>query len=111
MLRSSAICCKTPKLGYFCAIIVHIVPVRTKSLDATGAEEATFRDGIRDETWLFGSQGFCSGASVDVEVDVYIHVYLDRFAVLHRGFELVLADGFDSFLIQPHAYTSSNLDV
>jgi hypothetical protein len=87
------------------------VPMRAKGLDATGAKGATFRDGIRDETWLFSTCKALLRASVDVEVYLDIHIHLDGLAVQHPGLEFVLADGFDGLFIQPHTHATGHANV
>ena len=47
----------------------------------------------------------------DLEVHFYCQLDFDWFAVLGGGLELVLADGFDGFLIQSHTYAAGHLDM
>ena len=87
------------------------VPMRAKGLDATGAKEATFRDGIRDETWLFWVVRLLFRTLVDMEVYLDIHIHFDGLAVQHPGLEFVLANGFDGLFIQSHTHATGHTNV
>ncbi len=47
----------------------------------------------------------------DLEVDVDVEVYRYRFAGQGGGFEAVLADGFQCFLVETHAYAFYDADM
>jgi hypothetical protein len=50
-------------------------------------------------------------ASVDAEVDDDVHHDSYRMALVVRGLEAVLLDGFDGLLVETHAERAGDVDV